>query len=225
MARITNSEVASMEQNIINDLYLKTAEDLNKRKEELVAKNRQMLLEKYQPYIDKLPKNMLNKRYSYQLDINYPWNRIKKEDDRNTANHTKTGVYNQHKYLMTRWGTDKSLHELEYINETWEINFKLPEINPADDGELNPDLEEEAGELCKDLLNFIKEKVKMEHYLQESIEKNRTHKKLRDIWPSSLQKYIPVESKTTRGKNTEAVEVNAPNFLNERLTTNLLEDN
>ena len=79
MARITNSEVASMEQNIINDLYLKTAEDLNKRKEELVAKNRQMLLEKYQPYIDKLPKNMLNKRYSYQLDINYPWNRIKKE--------------------------------------------------------------------------------------------------------------------------------------------------
>jgi len=224
MARITNREVENMQQGIIDDLYLKTAEDLNKRKEELVAKNRQMLLEKYQPYIDKLPKNMLNKKYTYQLDINYPWDRIKQEDDRNTSNYTKIGVYNQHKYLMTRWGTDKSLSELEYINETWEINFKLPEINPADD-ELNPDLEEEAGELCKDLLNFIKEKVKMEHYLKESIGKNRTHKKLRDIWPSSLQKYIPVESKTTRGKNTEAVEVNAPNFLNERLTTNLLEDN
>ena len=141
MARITNREVENMQQGIIDDLYLKTAEDLNKRKEELVAKNRQMLLEKYQPYIDKLPKNMLNKKYTYQLDINYPWDRIKQEDDRNTSNYTKIGVYNQHIYLMTRWGTDKSLSELEYINETWEINFKLPEINPADD-ELNPDLEE-----------------------------------------------------------------------------------
>ena len=62
MARITNREVENMQQGIIDDLYLKTAEDLNKRKEELVAKNRQMLLEKYQPYIDKLPKNMLNKK-------------------------------------------------------------------------------------------------------------------------------------------------------------------
>ena len=100
-----------MKTNIIDDLYLKTVENLNKRKEALVVKNRQMLLEKYQPYIDKLPENMLNKKYSYHLDINYPWDRIKQENDRKTENYTRTWIYDHHEHLFSG-----DVHDLSLIH-------------------------------------------------------------------------------------------------------------
>ena len=214
MARLTNKEVDNMKKKIMDDLYSKIQIDLDQRKKKLVTKNRDVFFKKHQPYIDKLPENIFQKTYKYRLNISYPWDRVEGNNDRDTA------CCN-----FDWWQNYEEDAKLNYINEKWEINFKDREINVGDYDNLDPDLKEEAGKICKDLLNLIREKANMGLYLEKSIESNRTHKKLRGVWPSSLQKYIPIEPKIGRSKNTEAVKVDTPNFLNERLTINLLEDN
>ena len=91
--------------------------------------------------------------------------------------------------------------------------------------EIQPELKKEATEICEESIALINERAKMSLYLKEVLEKNRTHKRLRAALPSSLQKYIPVESKSNRSKGVGSVEVTKPDFLDERLTTYLLEVN
>ena len=227
MARITNDQVSTMKREILNDLYLKTDKDLEIRKKQLTTKNRELYLKTYEEVISKMPQDLLNFEDSYKIDISYPWDRVPEEDDQNT-NHSNSRNW--------RYSNHEKDAQINYLKETWKIDLKGMQVSPnyrVHDGngawvekiEIQPELKKEATEICEESIALINERAKMSLYLKEVLEKNRTHKRLRAALPSSLQKYIPVESKSNRSKGVGSVEVTKPDFLDERLTTNLLEDN
>ena len=65
----------------------------------------------------------------------------------------------------------------------------------------------------------------MQNYLQDLTAKNRTHKQLREVLPSSFHRYLPAETVKRKAIKKEARHVEVPDFLGERQTINLLEDN
>ena len=56
---------------------------------------------------------------------------------------------------------------------------------------LHPDVLQDAEVLCKDKIQLLKEKAKMQKYLHDLTNKNTTHKQLREVLPASLHKYLP----------------------------------
>ena len=84
---------------------------------------------------------------------------------------------------------------------------------------------EDAEKLCKEKITLIREKSRMQNYLQDLTTKNRTHKQLREVLPSNLHRYLPPETVRSKSVKKEARHVEAPDFLGERQTINLLEDN
>lgn len=227
MARITNEEVNIMKREILNDLYLKTDKDLEIRKKQLTAKNRELYLKTYKEVISKLPQNLLNFEDKYRIDISYPWNRVSEDSDQTTS-HSNSRNW--------RYLNHEKDAQVNYIKETWEIDLKDRPVSPkyrvydingtwTDRTEIEPELKKEAEEICEESIALINERAKMGLYLEEVLGSNRTHKRLREALPSSLQKYIPVETKSNKSKGVGSVEVAKPDFLDERLTTNLLEDN
>ena len=221
MARITNEQVATMKTQILDDLYLKTYKDLKKRKEQLTTKNRSIYLKIHKEWIDEAPEDLLYLTSTYELDISYPWDRVADKDK-----DMDTDINPESRWRRPNYEKEAKIN---YIKETWRIDLGQKEIvSPNYQGyeeEIEPELKEEAENICKESIALISERAKMGLYLQEVLEKNRTHKRLRDALPSSLQKYIPVEPTRTRNPNGTGLEVAKPDFLDERLTTNLLEDN
>ena len=65
----------------------------------------------------------------------------------------------------------------------------------------------------------------MQNNLDDLTSKNRTHKQLREVLPTSFHRYLPAETIKRKAMKKEARHVDVPNFLGERQTINLLEDN
>jgi hypothetical protein len=89
---------------------------------------------------------------------------------------------------------------------------------------------EEAATLCNALIALNEERSEMQDFLDETLERHSGPKALREAWPESLHKYLPVIAprkprvkKADRPVAIEEPAIAVPTALNNRLVTNLLE--
>ncbi|SVB02070.1 uncharacterized protein METZ01_LOCUS154924 [marine metagenome] len=210
-----------MRQEILKDLYTATEKRLADRAVEIAKNNRQHWIGQYEPILNQLPDGLIAKYPSYHVNIQYPWDRTFSKGDLKTSQ-------------VPRFADD-AWENIDYIQEKWQITFPVPIANPVNENnsgyteaetqELHSEMYEDAEKLCKEKITLIREKSRMQNYLQDLTTKNRTHKQLREVLPSNLHRYLPPETVRSKSVKKEARHVEAPDFLGERQTINLLEDN
>ena len=215
MSRISEGRLRSMKSTILQDLYAKELANLHEETVNIAKKSRIYWFAEFQDRLDSIPDNLITQYSTYHVHINYPWDREKTKLDQNT-----------------RAGGD-----FDYINEEWVYTAADSSMirNPVkyssygspgpDVQELAKELKDEAESLCKKIIKHRQEKAKMEAYLEDVIDKNKTHKQLKEVLSSSLHKYLPQETAKRKAIKKEARHVETPDFLGERHTINLLEDN
>ena len=215
MSRISEGRLRSMKSTILQDLYAKELANLHEETVNIAKKSRIYWFAEFQDSLDSIPDNLITQYSTYHVHINYPWDREKTKLDQ-----------------TTRAGGD-----FDYINE--ECGYTAADSsmirNPVkyssygspgpDVQELAKELKDEAESLCKKIIKHRQEKAKMEAYLEDVIDKNKTHKQLKEVLSSSLHKYLPQETAKRKAIKKEARHVETPDFLGERQTINLLEDN
>jgi len=221
MSRISDGRLMQMRQEILKDLYTATEKRLADRAVEIAKNNRQHWIGQYEPILNQLPDGLIAKYPSYHVNIQYPWDRTFSKGDLKTSQ-------------VPRFADD-AWENIDYIQEKWQITFPIPIANPVNENnsgyteaetqELHSEMYEDAEKLCKEKITLIREKSRMQNYLQDLTTKNRTHKQLREVLPSNLHRYLPPETVRSKSVKKEARHVEAPDFLGERQTINLLEDN
>ena len=221
MSRISNSNLDRMKDQILKDLYGATDKQLAERAKEIAKNSRQCWLSPYQELLDQLPDELIAKHTNYTVEVHYPWNRAITNEDAHTGHFPRY--------------TDEKWENLDHIREDWGFMSPTPIANPllfnsygsttSELQKLHPDVLQDAETLCKDKIKLLKEKARMQKYLHDSTNKNTTHKQLREVLPSSLHRYLPPEAVKKKAIKKEARQVQTPNFLGERQTINLLEDN
>jgi|21_taG_2_1085346.scaffolds.fasta_scaffold03242_10 hypothetical protein len=221
MSRISEGSLQQMKSKILQDLYQTTEKRLTDRATKIAHDSRECWIAQYQPLLDQLPDELIAKHQSYTVTIKYPWNRKFSDTDLRTAHLPK--------FSNNDW------HNLDYIQEEWGFTSPTPIANPisfnsyggttTEYQELHADMRKEAENLCKEKIQLLQEKSRMQNYLEITTSKNRTHKQLREVLPSSLHKYLPPETVKRKAVKKEARHVETPDFLGERQTINLLEDN
>ena len=221
MSRISDGRLGQMRQEILKDLYTATEKRLADRAVEIAKNNRQHWIGQYEPILNQLPDGLIAKYPSYHVNIQYPWDRTFSKGDLKTSQ-------------VPRFADD-AWENIDYIQEKWQITFPVPIANPVNENnsgyteaetqELHSEMYEDAEKLCKEKITLIREKSRMQNYLQDLTTKNRTHKQLREVLPSNLHRYLPAETVRSKSVKKEARHVEVPDFLGERQTINLLEDN
>ena len=221
MSRISEKNLRQMKSKILQDLYQTTEKRLADRATKIAKDSRECWIAQYQPLLTQLPDELIAKHESYYIEIKYPWNRKFSDADLKTAHLPR--------FSNTKWD------HLDYLQEVWNFRSPAPIVNPVtfksygststECQELHPDMQKEAEILCKEKIEFIREKSRMQNYLDTTTSKNKTHKQLKEVLPSSLHKYLPPEIVRKKAIKKEARHVETPNFLGERQITNLLEDN
>jgi hypothetical protein len=221
MSRISDGRLMQMRQEILKDLYTATEKRLADRAVEIAKNNRQHWIGQYEPILNQLPDGLIAKYPSYHVNIQYPWDRTFSKGDLKTSQ-------------VPRFADD-AWENIDYIQEKWQITFPIPIANPVNENnsgyteaetqELHSEMYEDAEKLCKEKITLIREKSRMQNYLQDLTTKNRTHKQLREVLPSNLHRYLPPETVRSKSVKKEARHVEVPDFLGERQTINLLEDN
>jgi hypothetical protein len=222
MSRISDGRLEQMKSEILKDLYTAIEKRLADRAVEIAGNSRQCWISPYEPILNQLPNDLIAKCEDYRVNIQYPWNRaFSKKEDLNTSH-------------VPRFA-DNNWENIDYIQEKWLFKSPTPIVNPlvfggygntnADPQELHTDMYKDAEILCKEKIKLIREKSRMQNYLQTLIAKNRTHKQLREVLPSSFHRYLPPETIKRKAIKKEARHVEVPDFLGERQTINLLEDN
>ena len=221
MSKISSSNLDRMKDQILKDLYGAFDKQIEDRATEIAKNSRQCWLKPYQDALDQLPDELIAKHPTYRVEVRYPWDRTI------TNEHEHTGHF-------PRYADDKC-ENLDHIREDWGFTSPTPIPNPlifnnygstnAELQTLHPDVLEDAEVLCKDKINIIKEKARMQTYLHGVTRKNTTHKQLREVLPASLHKYLPPEAAKKKSIKKEARQIETPKFLGERQTINLLEDN
>ena len=207
--RIGNYDLQQIRKKIVDDIYKTLEEAIKKRKIRLVQQNRDFWLKPFLHLLDQLPKEIVTRCKEYYVKIEY----------------TPIGLDLTEVGLVPKG-----------IDERWEYKSDTPIINPIDgsssgyayaaESKLHPELETVAYQLCDDILKLRKEKGELERYLYETTKNNTGSKQLKKVWPEHLHKYLPAEP-VKIGKKAKPIIQNpeVPTFLEERLTTNLLEDN
>ena len=221
MSRISERNLRQMKNKILQDLYQTTEKKLADKATKIAKDSRECWIAQYQPLLAQLPDELITKHESYYIEIKYPWNREFNDTD------LKTGYLPD--VSNTKWDN------LDYIQEVWKFRSPTPITNPvsftgygsavAEYQELHSDMRQKAEDLCKEKIEFIREKSRMQNYLDITISKNKTHKQLKEVLPSSLHKYLPPETIRKKAIKKEARHVETPDFLGERQTINLLEGN
>ena len=221
MSRISDGRLGDMRQEILKDLYKATEKRLADRAVEIAKNNRQCWLGPYEPLLNQLPDSLIAKYPSYHVNIQYPWDRTFSKEDLQTSQ-------------VPRFA-DNAWENIDYIQEKWQCTSPIAIVNPliinsygsteAETQQLHSDMYEDAEKLCKEKITLIREKSRMQNYLQDLTTKNRTHKQLREVLPSSFHRYLPPATVRSKSVKKEARHVEVPDFLGERQTINLLEDN
>lgn len=220
MSQISNGNLQQMRSQILTDLYQTTIKRLSDRAVEIAKNSRQCWINQYEPALQQLPDELIAKTMNYIVTIQYPWDREFSAKDLHTSNIPSF--------------TDGAWENIDYIQETWQFTSSKPTANPcsfnsygsttAEPQQLHPDMYKDAEILCKEKIKLLQENARMRNYLDNIISKNKTHKQLREVLPSSLHRYLPPETIKRKAIKKEARHVETPNFLGERQTTNLLED-
>ena len=228
MSRISDGRLGQMRQEILKDLYTATEKRLADRAVEIAKNNRQHWIGQYEPILNQLPDGLIAKYPSYNVNIQYPWDRTFSKEDQQTA-HLPRLTISTLDSIKSTW------ENIDYIQEKWQITFPVPIANPVNENnsgyteaetqELHSEMYEDAEKLCKEKITLIREKARMHNYLNTLTSKNRTHKQLREVLPSNFHRYLPPETVRSKSVKKEARHVEVPDFLGERQTINLLEDN
>ena len=208
--RIGSYNLRSIRNKIVSDIYDTLELELKKRKTRIAQQNRDFWLKPLLHLLDQLPKEMVTRCREYYVRVKY----------------TPTN--------SDLLGTDA---DQRGIDEKWEYKSDTPIVNPigddqsygyssASENELHPELETVAYQLCDDILKLRKEKTELQRYLHETTQNQSGSLQLRKIWPEPFLKYLPAEPIKVGKKAKPAIQnPDAPTFLKDRLTTNLLEDN
>ena len=228
MSRIGSASLEQMKQKIITDLYATTEKRIKDGTFEIAKKSRQCWISQYEPILNQLPDDLIAKCEDYYVNIQYPWDRKFSKEDLNTS-HLPRFTINTLDSLKSTW------ENIDYIQEKWLFKSPTPINNPLIFGgygntntepqQLHSDIYEDAENLCKEKIKLLREKARMHNYLNTIISKNKTHKQLREVLPSSFHRYLPAETVRQKSAKKEARHVEVPDFLGERQTINLLEDN
>lgn len=221
MSKISSSNLERMKDQILRDLYGAFDKQLADRAKEIAKNSRQCWLSPYQDALDQLPDELIAKHTNYTVEVHYPWDRTITNEDAHTGHFPRY--------------TDEKWENLDHIKEDWGFMSPTPIANPlifssygsttSELQKLHPDVLQDAEILCKDKIQLLQEKAKMQKYLHDLTNKNTTHKQLREVLPASLHKYLPPEAAKKKAVKKEARQVETPEFLGERQTINLLEDN
>ena len=222
MSTISRGSLEQMKSEILKDLYTTTEKVLADRAVEIAKNSRQCWISQYEPILNQLPNELIAKCEDYRVTIQYPWNRtFSTKEDLNTSTVPR--------FANNDW------ENIDYIQEKWVFKSPTPIANPlvfgsygntnAEPQELHTDMYEDAEILCKKKIKLIREKSRMQNYLTTLISKNKTHKQLREVLPSSFHRYLPAETIKRKAIKKESRHVEVPDFLGERQTINLLEDN
>jgi len=204
-----------MKSTILQDLYAKELANLHEETVNIAKKSRIHWFAEFQDSLDNIPDSLITKYSTYHVHINYPWGREKTKLDQNTR---AGGDFD---YINEEWVYAAANNSM--INNPVKYNgWRSPEAAVQ---ELAEELKDEAEGLCKKIIKHRQEKAKMEAYLEDVINKNKTHKQLKEVLSSSLHKYLPPEPIKRKSIKKEARQVETPDFLGERQTINLLEDN
>ena len=202
--RIGNYDLQNIRLKIVKDIYTTLEEAINKRKNRIAQQNRDFWLEPFKHLIDQLPVEMVTRCKEYYVKVKYAPDYLE---------------------LMESG-----------IDEKWEYRTDNPVVNPIDgsstgygyatENTIHPELQAAAYKLCDDILKLRKEKTELEQYLYKTCKNNQGSLKLKKVWPEHLHKYLPAEPIRIGKKAKPTIEnPDVPEFLKERLTTNLLEDN
>ena len=212
MARLGCADIHTIKRKILSNLYGANEESIKERKEDIARRNREYFMEPLRPIMDQLPFELLQHSSQYQLFINY---KLSNTDlmqgvcevwEYNSYNPTDVNPLWRHTYPNSA----RHLHDIP--------------------GNLDSRLALEAAQLCEETIALRTEKIAMEEFLDTTTSQYSGSLQLRKVWPASLHKYLPPEPTKNRTKSIKAIKASAPqftapDFLNTRLTNNLIEGN
>lgn len=204
--KLSNMKKHDIERKILEDLFDKRSDEISERKSKLAEENYHLQMKEYLPILNQLPKELLAHSKVYSVDIKY--------QSPNGDNYGK----NNHVDIDEVW---------EYRNKDPMCTFVTTQnyYSSYSTQKLLPKLRAKAAEICEDWLKYKKEKEEMRKYLETVLDKVVTTNQLREIFPSSLHKYIPESPKKDRKRNIkEEIAIDAPKELNRLLTEKLIEE-
>jgi len=199
--RISQSTKDSMQSKILIDLYNRAEKDLANRKAAIAGENYELWIAPFEEILKQLPAALVSTTSGFIVSINF------KENS-------------------------------ESLKETWKFTFppgkekwgpimKERYGSPPDPQKLSPKLYAKAAIVARESIKLTNEKDKMEKYLQDTLNTYSGPKQLRQIWPSTLHKYLPAMPvrgpRIPKDKAELPAKLAAPAELKTRLTTNLLE--
>lgn len=211
--RLSFSKQHDIKKAIVKDLYDPPIKKIDKQKGALVLRNHTEWVGKYMPIIKQLPTEMIHT--SDRIKVTIP--ALEPEFDQNNPSNIEA----HEKCNETTWS--------QYVDSGLPTMMKGSGWNAEDIPiPIQEGMEEEILALRAEEWSLKEEKKKMERYLDTTMEINNTTTKLRKVFPSTLQKYIPPEPPRAPRQPKLPLEQpdqpDIPTNLKQRMTENLLDN-
>ena len=206
--RIGDYELRNIREKILTDLYGKSEEKFENRKEAIAKQNREYFIEPLMSTIVSLPVELIAHTNQYSVKIKYTSPSADKKENPD---------------IIENWGF-RSNKPIPNPKDPSKNSGSYYESIP--DQPLDPRLHDTTAQLCEEILKLNKEKAEMSNYLADTTRRYKGSVQLRKIWPGSLHKYLPPEPVKIPKKSKEKInkdDPEIPNHLTHRLTENLLE--
>ena len=204
--RLSYSKQCDIEEAILSDLYAPPKQKIDDKKGSLVLRNHAEWIKPLMPLINQLPEYMLVTSESVELEVPFI--------------DTNAEAYNKCEKTKWREYAPKPVPIMQKGSSYYNSSvIAIP---------LQDDLKEEVLALRLEEFNLDQEKTAMIKYLNKTMEINNTTTKLRKVFPSTLQKYIPPEppraARQTKLPLVDPEQPDVPTNLKQRMTENLLEN-
>tara|TARA_R110002020_G_scaffold133997_2_gene299008 strand:- start:554 stop:1183 length:630 start_codon:yes stop_codon:yes gene_type:complete len=206
--RIGDYDLRNIREKILTDLYGKSEEKFEKRKEEIAKQNREYFIEPLMSTIVSLPIELIAHTNQYSVKIKYTSPSADKKENPD---------------IIENWGF-RSNKPIPNPKDPSKNSGSYYESIP--DQPLDPRLHDITAQLCEEILKLQIEKSQMSNYLADTTRRYKGSIQLRKVWPESLHKYLPPEPVKIPKKSKEKIskdDPEIPDHLTHRLTENLLE--
>ena len=204
--RLSYAKQDEIQKAILSDLYNPPKQKIDDKKGALVLRNHAEWVKPLMPFINQLPDYILITSESVELEVPFIDTNAEEYDK---CNKTTWREYAPKPVPVMQKGSS-------YYNSS---SVPIP---------LQDDLKEEVLALRLEEYNLEQEKSAMRKYLHKTMEINNTTTKLRKVFPSTLQKYIPPEPpRAPRQAKLPLVDTEQPDVptnLKQRMTENLLDN-
>ena len=206
--RIGDYELRNIREKILTDLYGKSEEKFENRKEAIAKQNREYFIEPLMSTIVSLPVELIAHTNQYSVKIKYTSPSADKKENPD---------------IIENWGfrSNKPIPNPKDPSKNSGSYYESIPEQPLD-----PRLHDTTAQLCEEILKLNKEKADMSNYLADTTRRYKGSIQLRKVWPESLHKYLPPEPVKIPKKSKEKInkdDPEIPNHLTHRLTENLLE--